>query len=200
MPLQSDHFLEISEINETGTGRIAICRASRKRADQAIRRASQKRAEQQSSGPPERKPRKQARGSRARQIAEPCGQGACFTSAGESQPAASRLRKGTPEALHRTRTQTRYAAAGERTAPGGRRRPPALARERSVATPCVCATCPGAPAILTLLKDCPAQRRKGVRTVWRLRKVSKWNEPAFRSCGMMVQNMALFPRPRVRPR
>lgn len=78
--------------------------------------------------------------------------------------------------------------------------PPALARERSVATPCVCATCPGAPAILTLLKDCPAQRRKGVRTVWRLRKVSKWNEPAFRSCGMMVQNMALFPRPRMRPR
>lgn len=78
--------------------------------------------------------------------------------------------------------------------------PPALARERSVVTPCVCATCPGAPAILTLLKDCPAQRRKEVRTVWRLRKVSKWNEPAFRSCGMMVQNMALFPRPRVRPR
>lgn len=78
--------------------------------------------------------------------------------------------------------------------------PPALARERSVVTPCVCATCPGAPVILTLLKDCPAQRRKGVRTVWRLRKVSKWNEPAFRSCGMMVQNMALFPRPRMRPR
>lgn len=78
--------------------------------------------------------------------------------------------------------------------------PPALARKRNDAAPCVCATCPGAPAILTLLKDCPAQRRKEVRTVWRLRKVSKWNEPAFRSCGMMVQNMALFPRPRVRPR
>lgn len=78
--------------------------------------------------------------------------------------------------------------------------PPALACKRSTAAPCVCATCPGAPAILTLLKDCPAQRRKGVRTVWRLRKVSKWNEPAFRSCGMMVQNMALFPRPRMRPR
>lgn len=77
---------------------------------------------------------------------------------------------------------------------------PALARKRNDAAPCVCATCPGAPAILTLLKDCPAQRRKEVRTVWRLRKVSKWNEPAFRSCGMMVQNMALFPRPRVRPR
>lgn len=78
--------------------------------------------------------------------------------------------------------------------------PPALACKRSTAAPCVCATCPGAPVILTLLKDCPAQRRKGVRTVWRLRKVSKWNEPAFRSCGMMVQNMALFPRPRMRPR
>lgn len=101
-----------------------------------------------------------------------------------------------PETLHRMRN----AAAGERTAPGGRRRPPALACKRSTVTPCVCATCPGAPVILTLLKDCPAQRRKGVRTVWRLRKVSKWNEPAFRSCGMMVQNMALFLRPRMRPR
>ena len=122
--------------------------------------------------------------------------GLLFCGEPHSAPATSAFRRAPPETLHRMRND----AAGERTAPGGRRRPPALARERSVATPCVCATCPGAPAILTLLKDCPAQRRKGVRTVWRLRKVSKWNEPAFRSCGMMVQNMALFPRPRVRPR